>query len=111
MDTLLTDFVWSDIATLSPCALLAMLLMGLGVVLKRSPVEDWLIPFILIGLGALLYPFIADVTEIARGVKHPGIYRVVVGATIGTVSVGTHGTFRQFLRRKGDDGTTKFYRK
>jgi hypothetical protein len=102
----LSDIAYSDIATLSPPLLLAVVLNGVGIFLKRSPLKDWTIPFILMPLGAIIYPFIADVTDLHKGTGNPIAYRVVVGTAIGIISVGVHSTFKQFLTRKNQDGTT-----
>jgi uncharacterized membrane protein YqaE (UPF0057 family) len=104
----LSDIAYSDVATLSPTILLAVVLNGVGVFLKRSPLKDWLIPFVLIALGALIYPFIADVTELHSGTRNATAYRVVVGSAIGVISVGVHATLKQFIGRKGDSGQTDF---
>jgi hypothetical protein len=101
----------ADISTLSPPVLLALVLNGIGLFLKRSPINDWLIPFILIALGAIIYPFIADVAEVAEGTRNATAYRVVVGAAIGVVSVGAHATIKQFLGRKNGTGQTDYIRK
>lgn len=104
----LFDITYSDIATLSPPLLLALVLNGVGVFLKRSPINDWIIPFILILLGAIIYPFIADVAEVAQGTRNATAYRVVVGAAIGVISVGVHATLKQFMGRKNGSGQTTF---
>jgi hypothetical protein len=107
----LSDIAYSDVATLSPPLLLAVVLNGVGIFLKRSPLKDWMIPFILITLGAVIYPFIADVTEIHKGTRNAVAYRVVVGSAIGVISVGVHSTLKQFIGRKNGSSQTTFIRK
>lgn len=94
----------SDIVTLSPPLLLALVLNGVGVFLKKSPVVDWLIPFILVVLGAAIYPFI--------GLGEGGTVRqAMVGAAIGVMSVGMHQAARQFFARKTATGETHFIKR
>jgi hypothetical protein len=60
-----------NVTQLSPPALLAVALYGLGFVLKKSPMPDWLIPFVLPCVGAVLFPFIADTASVSYTVKSP----------------------------------------
>lgn len=76
--------------------LLALNVVGLG--LKRSPVPDWLIVWILPGLGAALYPQVADWTGTASyHVKHVIVLNALYGVAIGGLSVWGNQLLRQTM--------------
>lgn len=89
-----------NVTQLSPPALLAVALYGLGFVLKKSPMPDWLIPFVLPCVGAIVFPFIADVSEVNFNVKSPAAFQAVIGFCIGGASVAMNEAGKQFLNRK-----------
>ena len=90
----------SQLSELSPPILLALALNLLGSFLKKSPIQDWLIPFVLIGVGAAVYPVIAEVGKVSFAVASPTAFNAVIGAVIGGASVGINQAFRQFTNRK-----------
>ena len=89
-----------NVTQLSPPALLAVALYGLGFVLKKSPMPDWLIPFVLPCVGAIVFPFIADTSEVNFNVKSPAAFHAVIGFCIGGASVAMNEAGKQFLNRK-----------
>lgn len=90
----------SQLSELSPPILLALALNLLGAFLKKSPIQDWLIPFVLIVAGAIVYPTIAEVGKVSFDVSNPVMFNAVIGAVIGGASVGINQAFRQFITRK-----------
>lgn len=96
----------------SPPVLLAMVLYALGLGLKRSPLADWIIPWILGGLGALCFPFIVEVAKLNYEVRNPFILHAIYGLAIGAMPTWAHQSIKQFREReKKDDGGTKFITK
>lgn len=89
-----------QITQLSPPVALAAALWVLGVGLKRSPVPDWLIPFLLPIAGAIAFPFIADTSEVNFNVKSPAMFHAVIGFCIGGASVAMNEAAKQFTNRK-----------
>lgn len=85
---------FTELLSLSPHALLGLALMMLGVALKRSPLPDWLIPFIIMGVGAAVYPLLVSTGSIG--------YRVVTGFVIGATTVGLHQLKSQISNRNND---------
>lgn len=102
----------NDILQQSPVVMMVMLLNLVGSSLKKSPVCDWMIPWILGALGAILYPCIADTSQVAFNVAHPVVVQAMQGAFIGGMSVAIHQAVMQFLRRpRGESGNTQFIRR
>lgn len=89
----------SQITQLSPPMALAVALWFVGVGLKRSPMPDWLIPFVLPALGAIAFPLIADTSEVNFNVKSPAAFHAVIGFCIGGASVAMNEAGKQFLNR------------
>lgn len=89
--------------------LLALNVVGLG--LKKSPVPDWLIVWILPGLGAALYPHIADWAGTASyTVKHPIVLNALYGVAVGGLAVWGNQLLRQTLgamKGKNDSAAPK----
>lgn len=101
----------TDITQLSPPLALALALSFVGFGLKRSPVADWLIPWILIAAGAALYPLISEVGKISYTVSHPEAFAAVIGACIGGFAVGGHQAIKQMLNELKLRNETKFIKK
>jgi Phage holin family Hol44, in holin superfamily V len=89
-----------NVTQLSPPALLAVGLWFLGSGLKKSPMPDWLIPFVLPCVGAALFPFIADTTSVSYSVKSPTAFNAIVGFCIGGAAVAMNEAVKQFTNRK-----------
>jgi hypothetical protein len=65
---------------------------------KRFP-DDYL-PVAAMFIGAMAYPWIADVTNAVPSVKSPFLYNTVIGAAIGGLSVAFNQQFRQLFGLK-----------
>lgn len=85
----------------APFALAAVLNI-VGFALKKSPSPDWLIPIIIMMLGGVAFPFIADYSKITYECKNPQVLMAIFGVGIGGVSVGLHQGMKQFLGRNGN---------
>lgn len=86
---------FDQLLELSPPVLLALCLSLSGVFLKKSRVQNWLIPWMLMSVGALIFPFIADVATKEIHSRNPIFYHAVIGAAIGGLSVGAHQAISQ----------------
>ncbi len=105
------DFL-NHLTELSPPVALAVLLWFTGIALKRSPWQNWLIPFILPVLGAILYPAIAETAKVSYSVSSPVVWNAIIGAIIGYSATGFDQQIRQFVNRpKKFDGKTSFITK
>lgn len=85
-----------QILSVTPHVGLVLCLNVLGYWLKRSPVKDWLIPFILLPLAAIAWPIIADVKNddyTAQLVTR----NVIVGILLGAASIGLHQIVRKIF--------------
>ena len=92
-----------ELTQLSPPAALALALYFVGKALKKSPVADWLIPFLLPLCVALVFPFLAETANVSYTVKSPAMFNAVVGFCIGGASVAVDQAVRQFRGRNTPD--------
>jgi len=88
-----------DILEMAPPVAMALCLNIVGMALKKSPVANWLIPWILIALGAVVFPFVSDYSKINFQCKNPMVLNAIYGAAIGGLSVGLHQGVKGFLAR------------
>lgn len=95
----------------SPPIALALALNAIGLALKKSPLQSWLIPLLLPTIGAVAYPFIAEVGKVNFECRNPDLLLAIYGFVIGSGSVGLNQMLRQFLDRRNEDGETKFLKK
>lgn len=100
-----------EIVQSSPPIALAIALNLLGLALKKSPIQNWIIPLALPVAGAIAYPFIAESGKINFECKNPDMLLAVYGFVIGSGSVGLNQMLRQFLDRKNGSGNTEFLKK
>lgn len=91
-----------NLTQLSPPVALAVALYFVGAAIKKSPWSDWLIPFALPLLGAVLYPFIAETANVSYSVKNPTAFNAIIGVSIGGMSIALENMIYQWLNR----GTT-----
>lgn len=84
----------NELLEVAPPVVLAVALNILGLVLKKSPIANWLIPILLPVTGAVVYPFIS--MPIHYQVPSPTVLMCVYGFIIGSGSVGLNQLFRQF---------------
>ena len=89
----------SQIVEMSPAALFVLGFNGLGLALKKSPVPDWTIPYLLGLLGALLYPCIVDPAKVSYTMAYPVVYQAMTGAVLAGASVYLNQITKQFLNR------------
>lgn len=81
----------SDLFQLSPPVLLVVGLNAVGAVLKRiPPLPNWTIPLILMALGGVAFPFIAEVGMVSYNCKNPEVLNSVFGVIIGASATGLH---------------------
>lgn len=107
----MTDLI-NNLTQLSPPVALATALWVVGNALKRSRVENWLIPFILPLLGALAYPFIADMSKVSYEVHSPMLFNALIGLAIGGTATAMDQAAWQWLSRtKNTEGQTTFLAK
>jgi hypothetical protein len=99
-----------EILELSPPVALTVALNLVGVFLKKSPINDWLIPFILMVLGAVVYPFICETAKVSYQVTYPVILNAIYGLCIGGLAVGIHASWKSFLHAKSG-GDTRLFRR
>lgn len=88
------------IIQLSPPALVTIALIGIGWVIRQSAIANQFIPLILLVLGAVIYPMVAEVGKVSYHVTYPLALNALIGACLGLGAVGANQLYRQLLDRK-----------
>lgn len=96
---------FEDLSQLKAIPLTFIACNAVGLLLKRSPVQNWVIPWVALGLGVVLYPLIGDPSQVPWNVRSPLAHSLVLGGLIGWASVGGHQTLLTLLRKPEDGGT------
>lgn len=95
----LTEYIRTELFVLVP------VLYALGLLLKKSPLADWLIPFVLCGTGVVLsFAFFAGSGEPMGKTLFASVTQGVLCASC---SVFAHNLFKQFKQRKSESNETK----
>lgn len=87
----------------SPPLALALALNVVAEALKRTPLPNWWIPILLPAIGAIAYPYIAEVGKLSYEVAKPNVLLALYGVLIGSGAVGFNQAVRQFVGRKSTD--------
>lgn len=77
---------------------------------RRTPkIPKWLVPWLTMGSGAVVYPLITDQAEMIFRVPYPVIAQAITGFLIGFAAIGSHRLFEQTMWRFGyeKNGTPK----
>ena len=94
-----TEYIRAELFVLVP------VLYALGVVCKKSPLKDWMIPFLLCGAGALLcFAYFAGCGETFGRIVFASITQGVLCAAC---SVLANNLVKQFSQRKCDTDETE----
>lgn len=102
--------LWEQL-THAPSHLLVLVgLLAVGMLLKKSPVPNRCIPWVLVTLGAGGYPFFASPGNVDPSFPHPGLVLVVYGGLLAVGSVIAHATLKKLAWfRKAEDAMVKSY--
>lgn len=95
----LTEYIRTELFVLVP------VLYVLGMLLKKSPLADWLIPFVLCGTGILLsFAYFAGSGE---GIGKTLFASVTQGVLCASCSVFANNLIKQWGQRKSDNDETQ----
>lgn len=95
----LTEYIRTELFVLVP------VLYVLGMLLKKSPLRDWLIPFVLCGTGIVLsFAFFAGSGEAMGKTLFASVTQGVLCAAC---SVFAHNVIKQFKNRKSESDETQ----
>ena len=94
----LTEYIRTELFVLVP------VLYALGMLLKKSPLQNWLIPFVLCGTGVVLsFAFFAGSGE---AIGKTLFASVTQGVLCASCSVFTNNLIKQFKQRKSESDET-----
>ena len=95
----LTEYIRTELFVLVP------VLYALGMLLKKSPLADWLIPFVLCGTGVVLsFAFFAGSGEPMGKTLFASVTQGVLCASC---SVFANNVIKQFKKRKSESNETQ----
>lgn len=95
----LTEYIRTELFVLVP------VLYVLGLLLKKSPLQDWLIPFVLCGTGIVLsFAFFAGGGETIGKTLFASVTQGVLCASC---SVFANNVVKQFKKRKSESNETQ----
>lgn len=93
-----------SILKMSPPVALMAGLNALMYYLRRTPhVPNWLVPWLIMLLGAVIYPTITQRHEMLFTVPYPIVAQAITGLLIGFAAIGSHRLFEQTMWRFGYD--------
>lgn len=86
---------------MSPPVVFVLVLNGIGFMLTSSKwFRNDFIPIILMFLGALTWPWIADTASVAFTARYPVVVNGMYGAALGLGAVGVNQAYRRLLQPK-----------
>lgn len=103
----MSDFgaLMDSIVTMSPSVALMVGLNALMYYLRRTPhIPKWVVPWIIMVLGSILYPLIMSRKDDAVfNVENPVVAKYIIGFIVGFAAIGSHRLFEQTMWRFGYD--------
>ena len=99
----------NQVLDLSPAASFVIVFWLFGKALKKSPIADWMIPFVLGIVGAVSAPFVLSSGEVSYKLEITWVPLAFKGLCLVGVSVYAENIIKQWLSRsKTEDGGTQF---
>jgi hypothetical protein len=93
-----------SILKMSPPVALMVGLNSLMYYLRRTPhIPLWLVPWVIMILGAVTYPMITNSGDMIFTVPYPLVAQSIIGFIIGFAAIGVHRLFEQTMWRFGYD--------
>lgn len=84
------ESLWQQLIHAPSHLLWLLALLVIGVMWKASPFSNRLIPFALIVIGAVGYPFLTSPRNVDPSFPHPGFVLSIYGALLGFGTIITH---------------------
>lgn len=95
----ITDLGWVDkLLDLKPPVLLMLALYIVGRIIKSIPrIENWVILLVLPTIGAIVYPWVGERSEIIKAMKIPTLGMAMFGLGIGWCATGAYEALSRLL--------------
>ena len=107
----MSDIITS-ILNLSPQGLFVFAFYCFGLGLKKSPIADWQIPWIIGISGGVVGLFMLPRADAPTNIPVPEVYLFIQGGILAATAVYGHQLLKQFLNRdRTNDGGTQFITK
>lgn len=91
----LASSIWEQLIHAPSHLLLLVVLIVIGILIKKSPTPNWTIPWLLVTIGAVGYPFLASPTNIDPSFPNPTMVLHIYGGLLGIGAIVAH----TFLRK------------
>ena len=82
--------VWEQLIHAPSHLLLLVVLLALGVLIKKSPTPNWLIPWLLVTVGSVGYPFLASPGNVDPSFPNPALVLRIYGGLLGIGAIVAH---------------------
>lgn len=92
----IANSIWDQFTHAPAHLLLLLVMLTIGILIKKSPTPNWLIPWILIILGAFGYPLLASAKNIDPSYPNPDFVLRLYGGMLGIASIVVHMQLRRF---------------
>lgn len=87
--------IWEQLTNAPSHLLLLVVLIFFGMLIKKSPTPNWVIPWALILLGAVGYPMLASPTHINPSFPNPSLVLGIYGGLLGVGAMLAHGLLKK----------------
>lgn len=87
--------LWSQLAAAPAHLLVLVVLLALGVMIKISPVPNPWIPWVLMGVGTVLYPQLASPSAVHPDLRNPTVVLAIFGFLLAVGSIVLHMLLRK----------------
>lgn len=82
--------LWAQVESAPSHVLLFLALIPFGILIKRSPLPNWLIPWVLVLVGTIVYPLLASPKNISPDIQHPYLVLGIFGFLLGVAALISH---------------------
>ena len=90
------ESLWQQFTHAPSHTLLLGVLIVFGILIKKSPTPNWTIPWLLIFVGAMGYPFLASPANINPTFPRPDLVLRIYGGGLGVGAIVAHNLLRRF---------------
>ncbi len=84
------ESLWAQLTHAPSHLLLLLALLPFGILIKRSPIPNGFIPWVLIGVGAVVYPLFTSAKNISPEFENPKLILAIYGGLLGVGAMVLH---------------------
>lgn len=88
--------LWEQLINAPAHLLLLVVLMFLGMIIKKSPLPNYWIPWFIVAAGVVTYPFLASPQNVDPSYPNPTFVLHIYGGLLGGGAIVAHVLLRKF---------------